>query len=418
MMKRYLGISMILALVALPLTAASAAPAHGFSQVSISGSVGFFYSSLSPYGEWIEIDAGYYGWRPLRVQRGWRPYLHGRWTWTDYGWYWVSYEPFGWAVFHYGRWYFDDYYGWIWIPDHVWGPAWVEWRYNDDYIGWAPLPPYASFSVTMGIRFTTRWYAPVGYWTFVPYRYFTSTTIVRHAAPADYSRRLIGVTRATSRYDIERDRVINRGVDRGYVERRGNTRIDRFDVTTSRDRGERMVRDGSRERIEVFRPDARDLEQRDRSVQIEARRPERRIPIDLERVDRSRPDMREERTGRERDAGVGRQDIERRAPERPQDDDAGRRDTRRREIQQLPSQQSDDQSRQRFTNPKERQFQSPAEQWRFERREPQREQSGSKERVSPPKVQQREPARPAPEQRRSGGGDQSRSRGQERKRDQ
>ncbi|MCX7916289.1 MAG: hypothetical protein N3A53_08330, partial [Verrucomicrobiae bacterium] len=50
-------------------------------------------------------------------------------------------EPFGWAVFHYGRWYYDDYYGWIWIPDRIWGPAWVEWRETETYVGWAPLLP-------------------------------------------------------------------------------------------------------------------------------------------------------------------------------------------------------------------------------------------------------------------------------------
>jgi len=27
------------------------------------------------------------------------------------------------------------------MPDDVWGPAWVEWRYDDEYIGWAPLRP-------------------------------------------------------------------------------------------------------------------------------------------------------------------------------------------------------------------------------------------------------------------------------------
>ncbi|MCX8011350.1 MAG: hypothetical protein N3A61_09370, partial [Ignavibacteria bacterium] len=68
---------------------------------------GFFYTSLSPYGEWIEFDNGLYGWRPIHVSYGWRPYYMGRWVWTRYGWYWDSYEPFGWATYHYGRWYFD-----------------------------------------------------------------------------------------------------------------------------------------------------------------------------------------------------------------------------------------------------------------------------------------------------------------------
>ena len=76
------------------------------------------------------------------VDRDWRPYSQGYWSYTDdYGWYWVSDEPFAWAVFHYGRWTYDEDDGWIWIPDTEWGPAWVTWRWSDDYVGWAPLGP-------------------------------------------------------------------------------------------------------------------------------------------------------------------------------------------------------------------------------------------------------------------------------------
>ena len=95
---------------------------------------GLFYGSLASHGEWIEMSYGSV-WRPHYTGHNWKPYSRGRWIWTDYGWYWNSYEPFGWATYHYGRWVYDDYYGWIWAPDDVWGPAWVEWRYDDDYIG-------------------------------------------------------------------------------------------------------------------------------------------------------------------------------------------------------------------------------------------------------------------------------------------
>src|SRR5437867_6434237 len=91
-------------------------------------SFGVFYSSLSPYGEWIQCDAGVYAWRPIGVAVGWRPYYTGRWCWTDDGWYWGSDEPWAWAAYHYGRWYYDDFYGWVWIPGYDWAPAWVEWR--------------------------------------------------------------------------------------------------------------------------------------------------------------------------------------------------------------------------------------------------------------------------------------------------
>lgn len=246
----------------------------------------YFYSALSPYGEWLELDAGFHAWRPTHVGYGWRPYLHGRWSWTDYGWYWMSSEPFGWATFHYGRWYYDDNYGWVWIPDRTWGPAWVEWRYNDDYLGWAPLPPYASFNVGVGIRFTTRWFAPYHYWNFVPYRYLASPYVFREVLPMEHARRLISMTRSAGRYDFEGGRIINRGIDREIVERRGGyTRIDRIEVRPSAAIGERFTRDRNMQGIEVYRPDLSGVGRT--HERIDARHVERGTSLDLQRVERS-----------------------------------------------------------------------------------------------------------------------------------
>ncbi|MDP1994759.1 MAG: hypothetical protein Q8K40_05880, partial [Ignavibacteria bacterium] len=132
----------------------------------------YFYSSLSPHGRWIEIDDGLVVWRPRILNRHWQPYAQGTWIWTNDGWYWDSYEPFGYIVYHYGRWHYDNNYGWIWVPDYQWAPAWVEWRYDDDYIGWAPLPPYAVFNSHSGIHFSIDFSLPFNHWNFVKYRYF------------------------------------------------------------------------------------------------------------------------------------------------------------------------------------------------------------------------------------------------------
>ncbi len=231
-----------------------AAFAHAKPDPDMSVSFGFFYSSLSPYGEWVDGSFGH-AWRPLHVGYGWRPYVYGQWMWTDYGWYWVSSEPFGWATFHYGRWEYDDYYGWIWIPDYTWGPAWVEWRYDDDYIGWAPLTPRATFAVGIGVTYADPWVAPVHYWNFVPCRYFVSTRVVDYVQPVERTRRFFGRTHGV--VDIrERDnRIMNRGIDVGFVERHANTRINRVDVvTTDRAGNDRLVRDNRSQRIEVYRP--------------------------------------------------------------------------------------------------------------------------------------------------------------------
>jgi hypothetical protein len=248
---------------------------------------GFFYSSLSPHGEWIQTESGFHVWRPLRIGRYWRPYQLGRWIWTDYGWYWMSDESFGWITYHYGRWYYDDYYGWLWMPDDVWGPAWVEWRYDDNYIGWAPLPPYAVFGISVGIHFTHHWIAPVRYWNFVRYRSFGKTFRHRDFAPESYTRRLIRTTRSGSRYDTENNRIINRGVDRTIIERQGRIRIHRVAVQEDRrQRGERLVRSGNRsvDRIEIYHPSPDELKRpAERPV---VRKADRKLSIDMGKIGR------------------------------------------------------------------------------------------------------------------------------------
>lgn len=186
-----------------------------------------FASELRPYGEWIDCNYGRV-WRPLSVELNWRPYRHGRWIWTDYGWYWSSYEPFGWAVFHYGRWEYDDYYGWIWVPDNVWGPAWVEWRYDDTYIGWAPLTLSASFNIGIGVTLTHGWRAPLHYWNFIPCRNFTTAHVSDYVQPIEQTRRFFGNTRSVANIRTEQNRIVNRGVDVRFIERKMDTRIDRI----------------------------------------------------------------------------------------------------------------------------------------------------------------------------------------------
>jgi hypothetical protein len=123
----------------------------------------YFYDSLAPYGNWVNI--GGYGmcWQPTVVAANpaWRPYCdRGYWAYSDCGWYWVSDYTWGWAPFHYGRWFHHRRWGWCWAPDTVWGPAWVSWRYTPSYCGWAPLPPTACF--TPGVGFT-YFGTPVGF---------------------------------------------------------------------------------------------------------------------------------------------------------------------------------------------------------------------------------------------------------------
>ena len=133
----------------LALLCAVLAPSHARAQGEVS--FDFFYDSLSPSGEWV--DVGDYGpcWRPNNVDADWTPYTDGYWAYTDAGWTWVSYEDFGGIVYHYGRWMRVEGEGWCWVPGYEWAPAWVSWRSSDDYVGWAPLPPWARWRRDVGI---------------------------------------------------------------------------------------------------------------------------------------------------------------------------------------------------------------------------------------------------------------------------
>jgi Family of unknown function (DUF6600) len=228
----------------------SVSSAHGTTV-----SFGVFYSSLGHHGEWISIAPSVYAWRPAHVVHGWRPYTVGRWAWTNDGWYWLSDEPWGWATYHYGRWYYDDYYGWMWLPGYEWAPAWVEWRYGGDYVGWAPLGPYAVFSINFGIYYRTRWSTPYYYWSFVDCRYIATPSVHRYVYRSDNNTRLIGRTRGAGSVRFDGGRVVTRGPERGYVEQRANIRLRSADIVDVQDQAKAgLVRSDGRERIEAYRP--------------------------------------------------------------------------------------------------------------------------------------------------------------------
>ncbi|HSB35581.1 MAG TPA: DUF6600 domain-containing protein [Thermoanaerobaculia bacterium] len=156
------------ALVVAFLTILAPAPADARTNVSVSLSL--FFSDLAPYGNWV--TAGEYGevWCPRAVEVGWQPYLRGEWRYTDCGWTWVSFDPWGGVPYHYGTWVFTREWGWVWIPGTVWAPAWVTWCFHGDTIGWAPVPP--SFSLGLAGYSGPAIVAPARSYVFVPTRNF------------------------------------------------------------------------------------------------------------------------------------------------------------------------------------------------------------------------------------------------------
>lgn len=98
------------------------------------------FDFLSQYGEWMGVPPYGLVWSPY-VDESWAPFYDGRWIWTNDGWAWDSYEPFGELVYHYGYWYYDRDIGWFWMPGDEWSAARVQWYTDGAYCGWAPLPP-------------------------------------------------------------------------------------------------------------------------------------------------------------------------------------------------------------------------------------------------------------------------------------
>lgn len=190
--------------------------------------VNYFYSSMAPYGSWIEV-AGYgLCWRPTVavIDTSWRPYCHGgRWLYTNVGWYWQSDYSWGWAPFHYGRWHRHHASGWVWAPDPVWSPAWVTWRYSDSHCGWAPLPPGSHYSSGVGLTFNTGGVS-VGFgfgfghdhYTFLPSRRFCDPQPWRHRLPPHQAAGVYNNTTVINNITVNSNNtLINEGPSRERI---------------------------------------------------------------------------------------------------------------------------------------------------------------------------------------------------------
>ncbi|HEY0175537.1 MAG TPA: DUF6600 domain-containing protein, partial [Pedobacter sp.] len=160
-----------------------------------------FYQELAPYGTWAQDPDYGYVWRPNVDMSTFRPYYtDGHWAMTEYGNTWVSDYEWGWAPFHYGRWILNRFNEWLWIPDTIWGPAWVSWRSGDGYYGWAPLGPGIDIDENIdegGYNIPNAW------WVFIP-----QISIYSSSYPRYYSSRNAGLFNRTAyiNYNYGRNR--------------------------------------------------------------------------------------------------------------------------------------------------------------------------------------------------------------------
>ena len=231
-------------------------PAQAQAEVSFD----FFYDSLAPHGEWIEVADYGNAWRPTAVDEDWAPYTDGYWAFTDAGWTWVSYEEFGGIVYHYGRWMRVEDEGWCWVPDYEWAPAWVSWRQNDDYVGWAPLPPEARWRPSIGISvWVDRQYdIGPGYYSFCRVRDFGAPVlrpvIVNRTENVTIIRRTVNITNITYNTTYVGGPVIyNGGPTYAVANQRSTRRIPALKLVRDADfRFERRGEDNRRERGHDF----------------------------------------------------------------------------------------------------------------------------------------------------------------------
>jgi hypothetical protein len=230
----------MLASLCIALLAAVAGSTAGYGQTDVRVSVrspgseidvSYFYENLSPYGEWFQEPSYGWCWTPYDVQADWRPYSDGHWEYSDYGWSWASNEPWGWASYHYGRWFFDDSYGWVWVPGTEWAPAWVAWRYGDDYVGWAPLPPTASWDVSVGLGFADAGVIPSHEWCFVPRQHVLDTSLRIQVIIVARNVTLLQRSRDATRFEVRDGRPVNLGLDVAQVETFVGRRVPRVKIT-------------------------------------------------------------------------------------------------------------------------------------------------------------------------------------------
>ncbi len=216
-----------------------------------------FYSELSPYGRWIQRGSYGWVWEPTRVEVGWRPYTRGHWVATDYGWTWLSEEPWGWATYHYGRWLFDREYGWLWVPGTQWGPAWVSFQQGNGYVGWAPLPPSVGFRAGIGIQIgglsLTAQIDPYAY-SFVSERYFLESRVYDSILPPARNVTFVHSTRNITSIRVINHRVVNQGIPMQRIEQVTGRPVRRYQLTETRNRAQGRVAQVQGNQVSIFRP--------------------------------------------------------------------------------------------------------------------------------------------------------------------
>lgn len=203
-----------------------------------------FYDVLSPMGEWIQItkedidedlnegegqsySSAYYAdeemlfiWKPS-VENGWKPYMNGKWEYTDHGWLWISSDKWGNSTYNYGRWWNSPKYGWVWLPGYTWAPAWVKWKVAGNHFGWTALTPKARWKSDDGITGANYKYTNNDKdWVFVSDGNFAGDITKSNIVPSSENSALVKSGNDIINITKNDDKIITGGPEINDVEKR------------------------------------------------------------------------------------------------------------------------------------------------------------------------------------------------------
>ena len=204
-------------------------PAPAWAETTVT--VQAFYEPLGPYGTWVDDPTYGRVWRPRDAGADWRPYTYGRWAYTsEYGWVWVSEEPWGSVVYHFGQWVWTSQYGWVWVPGDAWAPAWVEWCYSGDYIGWSPMAPdpYWQTGDYASSFDCSAYYSRTVY---VRQDRFAGATVSAYVAAPSLNASIAAKAINVTRYSRSTASIVNRSIDVDKLQARTGQTIARLRIS-------------------------------------------------------------------------------------------------------------------------------------------------------------------------------------------
>lgn len=217
-----------------------------------------FYDVLSPMGEWIQItkedidedlsngegqsfssladDELLFIWKPS-ADDNWKPFVNGKWEYTDHGWLWVSSDKWGNSTYNYGRWWNSPKYGWVWLPGYTWAPGWVTWKVTNDHIGWAPLSPKAKWKSETGITDKNYKYKNSDNdWVFVSDNNFAEEISRSNVVSTEQNSTLVKSASDIIDIRVEDDKILNKGPDVNEMEKRTGKKFTRKNIRFSNDK--------------------------------------------------------------------------------------------------------------------------------------------------------------------------------------